>query len=78
MIQYPSSIALTTEGKNIAEAPFDGVTTFKLLKDPLVLSSDSKEFLVLIESRQYLKVFDIFDMEPILEMDVILEENEEI
>ena len=35
LVQYPSSIALTAEGKNIAEAPFEGISTFKLLKDPL-------------------------------------------
>jgi len=65
-VQYPSSIALTAEGKNIAEAPFEEVGTFKLLKDPLVLEAESKEFLILVEARKYLKVFDIFDLEPIL------------
>ena len=77
-MQYPSSIALTTEGKNIAEAPFEGVNAFKLLKDPLLLSADSKYFLVLVEGRKYPKVFDIFDLDPIIEMEVFLEEDEEV
>lgn len=37
LIQYPTSIAITAEGKNIAQAPFHRVNTFKLLKDPLLM-----------------------------------------
>lgn len=38
LVHYPSSITITAEGKNIAEAPFQAVNTFKLLKNPLLLT----------------------------------------
>ncbi len=47
LVQFPTSIAITAEGKNIAEAPFQTVNRFKLLKNPVLLS-ESKEFLLII------------------------------
>jgi hypothetical protein len=43
-----------------------------------VLETESKEFLVLVEGRQSLKVFDIFDLEPILELELCFEAGEEV
>lgn len=73
ILQFPKAISMEIEGIPIARVEFERIDEVKLLRDPLLAGDTNvKEYLIVVDGRKWLKVYDVVTLQQILQMELFL------